>query len=183
MASTSMFAQPLGKRAITLVEAITLARVQSVDAAVALNELKRAYWEFRTYKADLLPEMNLNATLPNYKNRYSLYPQDDGSYLFNKENNLQIDGELSIDQNIWLTGGSLSLNTSLEYLKQLDGNKRSNYMSIPVALTLNQPIFGVNKIARQVSTKNATPASKTFFRPKRSDNGPRMQATNAPPSK
>jgi outer membrane protein TolC len=146
MASTSMFAQPLGKRAITLDEAITLARVQSVDAAVALNELKRAYWEFRTYKADLLPEMNLNATLPNYKNRYSLYPQDDGSYLFNKENNLQIDGELSIDQNIWLTGGSLSLNTSLEYLKQLDGNKRSNYMSIPVALTLNQPIFGVNKI-------------------------------------
>ncbi len=146
MASTSMSAQPLGKRAITLDEAITLARVQSVDAAVALNELKRAYWEFLTYKADLLPEMNLNATLPNYKNRYSLYPQDDGSYVFNKENNLQIDGELSIDQNIWFTGGSLSLNTSLEYLKQLDGNKRSNYMSIPVALTLNQPIFGVNKI-------------------------------------
>lgn len=146
MASNSMFAQPLGKRAITLDEAITLARVQSVDAAVALNELKRAYWEYRTYTADLLPEMNLNATLPNYKNRYSLYPQDDGSYLFNKENNVQIDGELSINQNIWLTGGSLSLNTSLQYLKQLDGNKNSNYMSIPVAITLNQPIFGVNNI-------------------------------------
>src|SRR5574344_2732631 len=96
------------KRSITLDDAILMARTRSVDAAVALNELKTAYWEYRTYKADLLPEVNLNATLPNYKNRYSLYPQDDGSYLFNKENNLQIDGELSIDQNIWLTGGSLS---------------------------------------------------------------------------
>ena len=39
-------AQPQEKRrAITLEEAITIARVQSVDAAVALNELKTAYWE------------------------------------------------------------------------------------------------------------------------------------------
>ena len=51
-------AQPQEKRrAITLEEAITIARVQSVDAAVALNELKTAYWEYRTFRADLLPEM------------------------------------------------------------------------------------------------------------------------------
>ena len=36
-------------RPITLDEAITLARVQSVNAAVALNELKTAYWEYRTF--------------------------------------------------------------------------------------------------------------------------------------
>ena len=35
---------PVRQRTITLDEAITLARVQSVDAAVALNELKTAYW-------------------------------------------------------------------------------------------------------------------------------------------
>ena len=32
------------ERKITLNEAIAMARVQSVDAAVALNELKTAYW-------------------------------------------------------------------------------------------------------------------------------------------
>lgn len=31
---------------ITLNEAIALARTQSVDAAVALNELETAYWEY-----------------------------------------------------------------------------------------------------------------------------------------
>ena len=40
MAETSTRIRP-----ITLDEAITLARVQSVNAAVALNELKTAYWE------------------------------------------------------------------------------------------------------------------------------------------
>ena len=32
---------------LTLKEAINLAQMQSVDAAVALNELKTAYWEYR----------------------------------------------------------------------------------------------------------------------------------------
>ena len=54
------------QRSITLDEAICLARSQSVDAAVALNELKTAYWEFRTFRADLLPEVNLAAVVPSY---------------------------------------------------------------------------------------------------------------------
>ena len=52
------------ERDITLEEAIALARVQSVDAAVALNELKTAYWEYRTFRANLLPEVNFTGTLP-----------------------------------------------------------------------------------------------------------------------
>ena len=131
-------------RPITLDEAITLARVQSVDAAVALNELKTAYWEYRTFRANLLPEVNLSATVPSYSKSYNSYQQSDGSYTFVRNNFMQMSGELSIDQNIWLTGGTLSLNTSLDFMKQLDGTKDERYMSVPIALTLNQPIFGVN---------------------------------------
>ena len=131
-------------RPITLDEAITLARVQSVNAAVALNELKTAYWEYRTFRANLLPEVNLSATVPSYSKSYNSYQQSDGSYTFVRNNFMQMSGELSIDQNIWLTGGTLSLNTSLDFMKQLDGTKDERYMSVPIALTLNQPIFGVN---------------------------------------
>ena len=131
-------------RPITLDEAITLARVQSVNAAVALNELKTAYWEYRTFQADLLPEVNFSATLPSYAKSYNSYQQGDGSYTFVRNNFMQMAGALSIDQNIWITGGKLSLNTSLDFMKQLDGTKDERYMSVPIALTLNQPIFGTN---------------------------------------
>ncbi len=131
---------------ITLDEAIATARAQSVDAAVALNELKTAYWQYRTFRADLLPEVNFQATVPSYRKNYSTYQLDDGSYTFVRNNNLQMSGVVSINQNIWLTGGKLSLNTSIDYLKQLDGNKFDRFMSVPVALTLSQPIFGVNHI-------------------------------------
>ena len=134
------------RRSITLDEAIVIARTQSVDAAVALNELKTAYWEYRTFRANLLPEMNLKATLPSYNKKYNSYQQEDGTYTYVRNNNLQMSGELSIDQSIWFTGGTLSLNSSLDFLKQLDGDKSKRYMSVPIALTLNQPIFGVNNI-------------------------------------
>ncbi|MDE6546069.1 MAG: TolC family protein, partial [Paramuribaculum sp.] len=131
---------------ITLDDAIARARVQSVNAAVALNELRTAYWEFRTYKAELLPEINFNSKIPGYYKRYSTYQESDGSYSFVRNNYLQMTGELSVDQKIWATGGTLSLNTSLDFMRQLDGVKQNRFMSIPVALTLSQPIFGVNTV-------------------------------------
>lgn len=133
-------------RDITLAEAIALARVQSVDAAVALNELKTAYWEYRTFRANLLPEVNLTGTLPSYNKSYSTYQNADGSYTFVRNNTLNLAGEISIDQNIWLTGGKLSLTSSLNYVKQLGAGGYHQFMSVPVGLELTQPIFGVNTL-------------------------------------
>ena len=132
---------------LTLEQAIDRARLQSVDAAVALDELRQAYWEYRTYRAELLPEVNFSATLPGYYKQYTPYMNENGSYSFVRNNNLQMNGELSLSQNIWLTGGTLSLNTKLDFYRDLEeGGNQNRFMSIPVALTLNQPIFGVNKV-------------------------------------
>lgn len=144
--SKGVTAVPMGEtHTLTLEEAIMLARVQSVDAAVALNELKTAYWEYRTFRAELLPEVNFTATLPSYQKGYTSYQQNDGSYTYVRNNYMQMNGQFSIDQNIWFTGGTLSLNTSLDFLRQMDGSSDNRFMSVPLALTLNQPVFGVNQ--------------------------------------
>src|SRR5574344_3045443 len=98
---------------LTLDEAIVLARKNSVDAAVALNELKTAYWEYRTFSADLLPEMRLEANAPYYSKRYNSYQNSDGSYSFVRNNYMEMYGKVSVNQNIWFTGGTLSLESSL----------------------------------------------------------------------
>lgn len=134
------------EREITLNEAISIARIQSVDAAVALNELKTSYWEYRTFRADLLPEVNFEGTLPNYNKSYSSYQNADGSYSFVRNNTLGLTGNLSINQNLWFTGGRLSLNSSLDYFGQLGVGGDRQFMSVPITLQLNQPIFGVNSL-------------------------------------
>ncbi len=71
---------------LTLTAAIDRARLHSVDAAVALDELRQAYWEYRTYRAELLPEVNFSATLPGYYKQYTPYMNENGSYSFVRNN-------------------------------------------------------------------------------------------------
>ncbi len=134
------------KVTITLDDAILRARHHSVDGAVALNSLKSSYWQWRSYRADLLPEVTFTATAPAYYKQYSPYMNDSGSYSFVRNNYLQLNGEISVAQSIWPTGGKISLNTSVDYFRQLGTGGYNRFMSIPVALTLTQPIFGVNNV-------------------------------------
>jgi outer membrane protein TolC len=129
---------------LTLQEAIDMARVNSVDAAEALDELRTAYWEWRTFRADQLPEVTFNATAPYYANQYSSYMNENGEYSFVRSKVLEATGQLSVTQNIRLTGGTISLNSSLDFLRQFDNGSYNRFMTIPIALTLNQPILGVN---------------------------------------
>ena len=131
---------------MTLDETILLARVNSVDASAALNQLRTAYWQYRTFRADMLPEVTFTGTIPNYVKNYSAYQLEDGSYTFVRNNYIGLSGKLSINQNIPLTGGRLSVETSLDYLSMLDREKSRRFMSIPIALTLNQPVFAVNSL-------------------------------------
>lgn len=131
---------------LSLTDAMARARTNSVNAEVALNQLKSAYWTYRSYKAELLPELSLSASLPSYYRQYTPYMNNEGSYTFVANHYLQMDGEISLTQNIWLTGGKLSVNTSLDFYRQLSNGPFNRFMSLPVALTLTQPIFGVNNI-------------------------------------
>jgi outer membrane protein TolC len=130
---------------LTLDDCIVMARRQSIDAAVALGELRSAYWQWRSYKADLLPEVSLQGTAPSWNKRYSSYQQADGSLSFVRNDYLGLDGAVNITQKLWPTGGTLSVESSLDYLHQSGSSGSQNqFMSLPVAVTLSQPLFGVN---------------------------------------
>lgn len=131
---------------LTLDDAILMARTRSLDAAVALDELRAAYWQYRSYRANLLPEVKISGTTPYLSRSYSSYQNSDGTYTFVRNNYLESNGRISVQQNLWFTGGSISLNSSLNYLNTLSGSGNKRYMITPVSLTLNQPIFGVNHL-------------------------------------
>lgn len=150
---------------LSLDDAIARARVRSVDAAVALDELRTAYWEWRTFRADQLPELSFRATAPSYAKQYSPYMDENGNYSFVRTNTLQASGELSVSQNVALTGGKVALSSSLDFLRQLDGTPYNRFMSIPVALSIEQPLFGVNtmKWDRRIEPVRYSEAKAAFL--------------------
>ena len=132
---------------LSLDDCIAMARRQSIDAAVALGELRSAYWQWRSYRADLLPEVSLSGTAPSWNKRYSSYQQADGSLSFVRNDYLGLDGAVNITQKLWPTGGTLSVESSLDYLHQSgSGGSQNQFMSLPVAITLQQPLFSVNHL-------------------------------------
>ena len=164
-AATMQGAETAAPLRLTLQQAIQRAQLHSVDAAVARNELRTAYWEYRTHRADQLPEVLFTGTLPSYYKQYAKYQQSDGSYTYVPNNTLGLNGEISIQQNIALTGGQVSLNTSLDFTRQLGSGSYNEFMSVPVRLTLSQPIFGVNdqKWKRRIEPVRYEEAKATFM--------------------
>lgn len=153
-------------RRISLEETINLARAQSVEATVALGELRAAYWAYRSHRADLLPEMTLEMTAPDLQRGFNLYQNADGTFGFVRNNSLRTSAKLSVEQNVWLTGGRLSLSSSLQYVDPLStaGAKR-NYLSIPIGITYAQPLFGVNHLRwqRRISPVRYEEAQANFI--------------------
>lgn len=151
--STPSFSPPLeegaGERRLSLSSAVRIAQQNSVDAAMALNELKAAYWAYRSFRSDLLPEISFEGTLPTYSKQYNAYQTDAGNYTFVRSNYLEANGALTATQKIWATGGTISLSTSLDYLKQYGEGGEHRYMAVPIGLTLSQTIFGVNDVKWQ----------------------------------
>ncbi len=131
-------------RDLPMEEAILLARRQSVASATARNRLRAAHWRYVAHRANLLPEVSLTGYLPDFKRGYNLYQNAEGGYQFVRTNLMKLNGELSLVQNIPWTGGTIGIATSLERVTTYGKAQSQKFLSVPVSVTLTQPIFGVN---------------------------------------
>lgn len=131
---------------LELTDAIRIAVDGSIEAQMAENRLRSAYWSWRTYRREMLPELSLNATLPDYSKSMDLHQNDDGTYKYVSSNSNRFNGGLSLTQNIPWTGGTISMSTDHERLRQYGDNPLTRYKTSPVAISFNQPLSGFNPL-------------------------------------
>ncbi|MDR1981813.1 MAG: TolC family protein, partial [Tannerellaceae bacterium] len=125
---------------LTLEEAFRVAEERSLDASIARNLFLNAVWQYRNYKAELLPNVVLDGTLPSLNRSLSTYQKEDGSYGFVKTNTLVENLSLSIEQNIPFTGGAFTIQSQLQRIDQFD-DRTTGYLTVPFSVTLQQPLF------------------------------------------
>jgi len=106
------FAQK-SSRPIQLEEVIKIAKEQSPAAQVATHTLRNRYWQYRTFRANYLPSLNLDATIPDFNQSISLIPNDDGTETFQKTQQVNSDVGLSLNQQVGLSGGRVFLRSDL----------------------------------------------------------------------
>lgn len=142
--SISLFSQEDINR-LTLEDVTYLAHQQSPDALIAKHKFRRSYWEYKTYKADYLPSVNLSGTLPNFNRSIDAVVQPDGSTEYRERKFTEYSAELSINQKVGFTGGQVFLRSGLvRNTSILDTSTSISYLSTPVNIGYSQPIFKYN---------------------------------------
>lgn len=128
---------------VTLDQALRIAQIFSLDAIAAKNTMLSAYWVYRNYKAELLPNLVLDGTLPGLNRSISSYQKEDGSYSFVTNQTLEENLNLSLSQNIPYTGGSITLESQLQRRNQLGDNKKKRFYECPIR-SLNRTTINYN---------------------------------------
>ncbi len=131
-----------------------LAQSKSLPALVAKYSFISSYWQFRSYKAQFLPSLNLGAQLGQYnRSIVALQDAETGETNYVQNDNMNNSLSLSIDQNIPFTGGTISLNTYLNRFDQFSPYGDLTYNSNPVNITYYQPIFQYNRLKWEKKTE------------------------------
>lgn len=138
---------------LTLTNVIELAQERSYDAMVARLSFMSQYWSYRSFRAQLLPSVNLSGGLLQF-NRSMVEARnfDDGRISYVENNSMTNSMYLSIDQNIVPLGGKLSLQSYLYRLDQFSYNSKI-YNSQPLRLSYTQPLRTYNSLKWQKKTE------------------------------
>lgn len=133
-----------GAERLTLGDAIRMAQAHSPEAQAAEHTYRAAYWSYRSFRANYLPEVNL-VSEPYLNRQINRVTQPDGTELFVRQNQLITDLGLQISQNVWFTGGNLFVQTSTQRMDEF-GSHTTAYNSLPVTIGYRQSLFGYNSL-------------------------------------
>ncbi|MCC8197644.1 MAG: TolC family protein [Tannerellaceae bacterium] len=151
---------------LTLDKTISLATDSSLEAFRNKNMYLASYWEFRTYKANRLPSLDLTLTPAEYyRDITKRYNSEENIDQYRNQQYYYAQGGLSVNQNFDLLGGSFYINSDLAYIHNYGDHNYSEYTSIPIRIGYSQNLLGYNpfKWEKKIEPLRYEKAKKEFL--------------------
>ena len=151
---------------LTLEDALMMARKQSLQSFLNKHYYMADYWAYRSYRANLLPSVSLQAFPLTYTNasilRYNSVTQTDE---FIRSEYLASDMNLSVSQNLSATGGTFFVQSALDRIENFGANSFTQYSSVPFRIGYRQELFGFNpmKWQRRIEPLKFEKAKKEYL--------------------
>lgn len=128
-----------------LTDVVEMAKNQSIAAKQAVTLKENKYWQWRTYQSNYKPQLVLDGRLPAYSKTYQEILQPNGTIDFQPVRNNNSSLNLSLEQSIAKTGGTIFGTTQLQRFDDFD-RKNTLYNGVPYALGYSQPLFMFNSL-------------------------------------
>ncbi|MFT7588761.1 MAG: outer membrane protein [Limisphaerales bacterium] len=150
---------------LTLEEAISMAKKNSIEAQIAGNRFNNAFWSFRSFKADQRPVLNLNGTIPSFNRSISTITLPDGTDVFVNRSLANSSLNLALSQEIPFTGGRIYAGSNLNRIDLFADSNTVAYLSSPFFVGIQQPLFGYNswKWRRQIEPLRLEEADRGYL--------------------
>ncbi len=145
-----------GAYRLTLEQVVALAQSDAPDALLAATRWKRNYWTYQSFLADFKPDIRLNAnTLPLFNRSIESITLPTGEQAYRERSFMDNRLNLSLEQDVALTGGTLFFGSGLNRLDIFSTTgipAATSYLASPVSLGFFQPLFQFNamKWRRQI---------------------------------
>lgn len=153
-------------RELTLDQTIGLACDSSLSAHRIKNTYLSQYWSYRAYKAARLPSLSLSMTPIRYdrtfKTRYDSQTNQD---VYRQQQSLYSYGNLSLSQNVDLTGGTFYLDSELGYVRNFGMTSNHQFSTVPFRVGYSQQLLGYNafKWEKQIEPLKFEKAKRTLL--------------------
>lgn len=133
------------QQVLTLEQTIDLAADSALDAFKNKNLYLAGYWEYRTYKANRLPSVNLSLTPADYNRGFvSRYDSEENIDFYGLQRSFAANGSLLIEQNLDILGGTFYVTSGLQYMRYLGDQALNQFSAIPVSIGYRQELLGYN---------------------------------------
>ncbi len=130
---------------LTLDQVIATAIDSSLNSMLAQNQFLASYWQYRSYKAERLPSLSFSSTpIQYYQTFVKRYDSQNNIDLYKQQKSIYSSAGLRAQQNVVWTGGVLSLETNLDFLRNFGMDTYTQFSSVPVRIGYSQSLFGFN---------------------------------------
>jgi outer membrane protein len=152
---------------LTLNDALAIAHARSSDALIAKQNFRINYWQYRSFKADYLPSVTLDAgRLPYFSRSYESVLQPDGTIKNLNVTSGEYQAIMTINEKVGFTGGSVFVRSQLyrtdNYFKD---STSTSFRSYPITVGYNQPLFQYNEYrwAKQLEPLDYEKAKRKYM--------------------
>ncbi len=129
----------------SLTDMLQVALRQSATVRIAETRKENRYWQYRTFRANYNPSIQLSGSLPDFNQDYIQNLLDDGSLLYQQRRRTNPFANLSLEQPLVWTGGTLAINTNLNWFQDYL-NDFSQWNGTAVNISYRQPLFAFNRL-------------------------------------
>lgn len=164
VASMPAYAQSTSK-AVTLNEVIDILSLKSPDARIEALQYNNVCLQFENYKKAFLPSASLSFNPISFNRSLRLLQNStDGSYSYVEDYSNNSSAGITLRQKVKLTGGELSVSSSINYLKEFS-NRRNSFSTTPFSIGYSQQLWGggkKNRMERKIQHAKNTIAIKEY---------------------